>query len=93
LEIDTAALDDLLLAGNVAIIDVREVHETPVLKRWEHQRIPLGTFMQNEIDFSSEHIVFICQSGKRSITAANWAKEKYKDRKFYSLKGGVLGQL
>jgi hypothetical protein len=35
--------------------------------------------------------VFICQSGKRSITAANWGNEKYADKKFYSLRGGVLG--
>lgn len=91
LEIDTADLDVLLMAGNVALIDVREMHETPVLRGWEHRQIPLGTLMQDEMDFTSAHIVFICQSGKRSLTAANWAKEKCKDKKFYSLRGGVEG--
>lgn len=89
LEIDTAIFEELLKEGNVVLIDVREPHETPVLKRWENLKIPLAKLMQDGFVPGKEQIVFICQSGKRSLTAANWGKEKYADKKFYSLKGGV----
>jgi adenylyltransferase/sulfurtransferase len=93
LEINSEAFEELLMGKSVKLIDVRELHETPLLKRWEHEQIPLSELMQSKGEFIAENIVFICQSGKRSITAANWAKEKYKDKKFYSLKGGVEGLL
>ncbi len=91
LEIDSASFEEMLKEKNVALIDVRELHETPLLKRWEHMQIPLSELMESQREFIAENIVFICQSGKRSITAANWAKQKYKDKKFYSVKGGVEG--
>jgi adenylyltransferase/sulfurtransferase len=81
----------MLKEGSVLLIDVREPHETPVLKRWEHLRIPLAKLMVDGFVSDDERIVFICQSGKRSLTAANWGKEKYAGKKFYSLRGGVEG--
>lgn len=93
LEIDSASFEEMLKEKNMALIDVRERHETPLLKRWKHSQIPLSELMKNANEFEAQHIVFICQSGKRSITAANWAKQKYNDKKFYSLKGGVEGLL
>ena len=90
IEIDVATFEVMLKEGNVALIDVRELDETPELKRWPHQKIPLGTLMKGEGTFYAKQIVFICQSGKRSLTAANWGKEKYADKKFYSLSGGLV---
>jgi adenylyltransferase/sulfurtransferase len=91
LEIDASVFEGMLKEGSVLLIDVREPHETPVLKRWEHLRIPLAKLMVDGIVPDDERIVFICQSGKRSLTAANWGKEKYAGKKFYSLRGGVEG--
>jgi adenylyltransferase/sulfurtransferase len=90
-EIDLQALEDMLVMGNICLIDVRESHEEPALQRWPHKQIPLAELMRRENLFNAEHVVFICQSGKRSLTAANWAKEKFKVGRFYSLRGGVLG--
>jgi adenylyltransferase/sulfurtransferase len=91
LEIDVATLEVMLKEGDMVLIDVRELNETPVLTRWAHQKIPLGTLMDEDRTFHAEHIVFICQSGKRSLAAAEWAKKTYKGMEFFSLKGGVLG--
>lgn len=91
IEIDAVTFEAMLKEGNVELIDVRELDETPLLKGWAHQKIPLGTLMKDGGSFFAEQIVFICQSGKRSITAADWAKRKYADKEFYSLRGGVLG--
>jgi sulfur-carrier protein adenylyltransferase/sulfurtransferase len=91
LEVDAPAFEEMLQNGNVLLIDIREPHETPALKRWEHVKIPMAKLMQEGIVTDNERVVFICQSGKRSLTVASWAKEKYGDSRFYSLKGGVLG--
>jgi adenylyltransferase/sulfurtransferase len=91
LEIDTMQMEEMLKAGNVVLVDVREYYETPVLKRWDHQKAPMARLIQEGIHSDKEHIVFICQSGKRSLTVASWAKEKYAEKMFYSLRGGVLG--
>ena len=88
-EIDAVIFEAMLKEGNVELIDVRELDETPELKAWAHQKIPLGPLMKDGGTFYAEHVVFICQSGKRSITAANWGNNKYADKQFYSLRGGV----
>lgn len=91
MEIDANGLDDLMRAGNVLLVDVREPDEAPPLERWPHIKIPLAELMGSEREWGEGQVVFICQSGKRSLAAANWAKEKLANRKAYSLKGGVLG--
>jgi adenylyltransferase/sulfurtransferase len=91
LEIGLKELEELIATEPVKLIDVREVHEVPLLQRWPHEQIPLGQLMQAESFDSAETVVFICQSGKRSLTAANWAKGKNEGVKFLSLRGGVLG--
>ncbi len=91
IETDAEGVEQMIKNGNVLLIDVREPHEAPALKRWKHGKVPTAALMQEGIHSDKEQIVFICQSGKRSLTVANWAKEKYADKKFYSLRGGVLG--
>ena len=92
LEIGLHEFEALLAKENVHLIDVREKHELPVLQRWPHEQISLGALMGGEKSLpAADHIVFICQSGKRSLTAANWAKGNKEGGRFYSLRGGVLG--
>ena len=91
LEIDETALDAMFSQGGVTLIDIREPDETPVLRQWKHLQVPLSELMSNGMEWETNRVVFICQSGKRSLTAANWARGKYTAMEFYSLKGGVLG--
>ncbi len=90
-EIDREGLEKLLDKETVQLIDVREMDEVPAIDQWKHDKIPMGALMKEETAFNAGHVVFICQSGKRSLTAAHWAKAKNTGKVFYSLKGGVLG--
>lgn len=89
-EIDAAGVEVMISEGNVLIVDVREPHEIPGLQRWPNKKLPLARLMQNQEDWSAKRVVFICQTGNRSLAAAHWAKTKYAGIRFYSLKGGVL---
>ena len=91
LEIDSTMMDTLFAEGNVTLIDIREPHESPALKQWEHVQVPMSGLMRQVMDWDTGKVVFICQSGKRSLTAARWARGQYTGIAFYSLKGGVLG--
>jgi sulfur-carrier protein adenylyltransferase/sulfurtransferase len=92
LEIDSAEVEDLLKSGEeITLIDVREPGEIPALTRWPHEQIPLGKLMTGGASLKAKSIVFICQSGKRSLTAAKWAKENFTEKKVFSVRGGVLG--
>lgn len=92
LEIDVAGVEDLLNSGEeITLIDVREPGEMPTLTRWPHQQISLARLLADGVHLDTGSIVFICQSGKRSLTAAIWAKENFAGRKVFSLKGGLFG--
>lgn len=58
---------ELLQQKEILVIDVREQHEIPVLGI-PHQRISLAN-LADTIPDESKNIVFVCQSGKRSIQA------------------------
>ena len=41
-EIDADTFNNMIAKGNVDVIDVRELHETPEVNEFEHIRIPLA---------------------------------------------------
>jgi adenylyltransferase/sulfurtransferase len=90
-DIDGSQFDQMRQAGTVQILDVRNLHEMPRVTEFEHLRIPLSTLEQNldQIDPTRPLIIF-CQSGVRSITAANLIREKVSVPAVYNLKGGIL---
>lgn len=89
-EIDLIRFSQLVLDKNTRVIDVRELHEIPILDI-AHERLPLS-LLQTALDTKDEeNIVFVCQSGKRSLEAAKWLKERDgKVKNIYSLAGGML---
>ncbi len=90
-EIDITKFDELLAAGDTILIDVREPHELPEITEFKHERIPLFILKQLSINPNAETIVVFCQSGKRSLEAAEYLfglNEQAKN--VYSLKGGIL---
>ena len=89
LEIDASQLHQLIQTGNVQIIDIRQAHEMPKITQLEHQAIPLAHL--NDALFTANTVVFICQTGKRSLHAALQWQEKSHTIQFLSLNGGVLG--
>lgn len=91
LEITINEFNKLMNEENVTFMDVRELHEQPVVTEFEHVRIPLSAFKENETDISTATLVVFCQSGKRSLQVARKLSGKYKtSKKIYSLAGGIV---
>ena len=89
-EIDSKQLEALLAQEKLLVIDVREEGELPEISFVEHVKMPLSGLKELLHTIDAETVVFICQSGKRSLQAANWLAEINKRSNIYSLKGGVL---
>jgi adenylyltransferase/sulfurtransferase len=91
-EIGHDLFDQLLSAGNIDVIDVREKGERPVIDMFACRQIPLSA-METQLSLLTEDtIVTICQSGTRSQLAAKKISEAFGTaKKVYSLQGGILG--
>ena len=90
-EIDTVTFNNMIANGNVDVIDVRELHEIPAVNEFEHIRIPLAQLADNSSLVKSETVIAFCQSGKRSLQAAKILNGIFgKDKKVYSLRGGIV---
>jgi sulfur-carrier protein adenylyltransferase/sulfurtransferase len=87
-EITVHELTELIQKEKITAIDVREWGEEPVLSWFPHNRIPLSQLNTSTACFDSDTLVFICQTGKRSIEAIR--RLNVNDKKMYSLKGGIL---
>ncbi len=92
LEIDYEFFNELVERGNLDLVDVREKGEFPIINDFEHRAIPLS-HLQNSIgELKSSTIVLFCQSGKRSLQAAQQLDKIFSgSRKVYSLRGGIVG--
>lgn len=88
LEIGGSELNQYLHREDVQLIDIREPHETPDLTTFPHQRITMNTLAES--DFTRLTVIFICQSGKRSLSTAHKWSENLPDKQFLSVRGGVL---
>jgi sulfur-carrier protein adenylyltransferase/sulfurtransferase len=90
-EIDQLFLDQLLNAGDIDVIDVREADETPAIDEFFSYRIPLGQLQENISLIKLDTVVTICQSGKRSLQAAKQLAGIFgSSKKIYSLHGGII---
>jgi len=90
-EIDAVEFNQWINQENIDIIDVRELHELPIVKEFAHYRIPLTTLKEEVGQLKSDTVVVFCQSGKRSLQAAKELTALWGDtKKVYSLQGGIL---
>lgn len=92
IEIDGQELQALIEQSTVLMIDVRERHEFPKLANDRTVQIPMSEMeVLLNLEPIEQNIVFICQHGIRSITAAEAFHRKYgATKKIYSLKGGIV---
>ena len=90
-DLDVIAFDQMRQTQSPQILDVRNLNEMPQVTEFYHLRIPLAQLEQNldQIDPNRPLIIF-CQTGVRSITAANILAEKLQMTAVYNLKGGIL---
>ena len=90
LEIDYIFFDNLLERGDIDVIDVRGVDETPVIEEFTCHRVPWDQLPENIPALHSDTVVTICQSGKRSLRAATHLTGVFGSaKKIYSLRGGI----
>jgi adenylyltransferase/sulfurtransferase len=93
-EISIGDFEALLHGSNVSVIDVRELDETPEVTTFIHTKIPLGNLRTQIPVIQQDNIVVFCQTGKRSMQAAQWLFDIFGDtKKVFSLQGGILNWL
>ena len=90
-EIDSDIFNGMVAKGNIDVIDVRELHEMPAVNEFNHIRIPLAQLADNTSLIKADTVIAFCQSGKRSLQAANILSGIFGDKKkIYSLRGGIV---
>lgn len=63
--------------GAVFLVDVREPYEYAAGHVQHARLIPLGALPDREADLPRDRdILFICETGSRSLTAARWANDR-----------------
>jgi rhodanese-related sulfurtransferase len=88
-EINQAQMEELLNKG-AALIDVREEEELESGIIPGHIHMPLSDFDSYSDQLPKDRpIVFYCRSGRRSLAAAELARE-WTTQDLYSLAGGIL---
>lgn len=83
-------LKEVLKLKNSVIIDVRNEDEIPEVKNENIKRIPLQELERNLSEMEkNEHLIFLCQSGVRSMSAVKLVQSKFSNKKLYNIKNGV----
>jgi adenylyltransferase/sulfurtransferase len=62
--------DDAIGRAGTLIIDIREKDEMPVINEFDHISLPLSEIKKNLPTFDEDKIILFCQSGARSLQAA-----------------------
>lgn len=83
--------DSMARNSNIMVIDVRNEQELPKLEGYPILSIPLPDLSERmkELEDGGQ-ILFLCQSGVRSRTAALMAKKEYSQKQIFSLRGGII---
>lgn len=90
-QIEISQFDLMLKDPTVLFIDVRELHETPVIEEFDHLKLPLSELKSALTQITAENIVLFCQSGKRSLSATRIVSEHFgNSKKVCSLKDGIV---
>jgi len=92
-EISAEELHELTSEGNYEdnyiIVDVRERNEVPLVAEFKYIRLPLSELKRDIPVIAQEKVILFCQSGIRSIIAAELLAAAYPDKEYYSLQGGI----
>ena len=76
LEINPREAHERLRRGTAVLIDVREPWEFAIVHAPRAELVPLGELGSRLDDMPRDReILFICQTGSRSLAAAGWARE------------------
>jgi len=88
--INSGTVKEMIEAGGVQVIDVREAYEYAMGHIEEAELISLNTIPNNMDKISKDKkIILVCASGARSTSASNYlAQQGYE---VYNMVGGMMG--
>ena len=90
-EIDVTHFNRLLESGGITVVDVRDPGEVPAIIEFVSEKIPLAQLDERLAGIRTDTVVFICQTGTRSLRAAQLMSETFGETKnIHSLRGGIL---
>jgi len=90
-ELDVDRFDQIRNTGKADIIDVREANEIPVPTEFNYTQIPMSQFSRRIPTLKNDTIIVFCQTGKRSLQAAQMLFDTFGETKqIYSLQGGII---
>lgn len=88
-DMDAAAFLKKINLPNTIVIDVREPQELPKAG-FTNSNIPLSSLRVKISEIEADNIILFCQSGKRSLKAAQLLLEKFgTSKKISHLQGGI----
>ena len=89
-ELTASEFEFMRMQQETEIIDVREPGEFP-RPGFDCVNIPLSSLESGDVHEMKNKVILVCSSGIRSLKAAGALREKYPEKEFFSLKGGLLG--
>jgi len=88
-EIDTAMAQEMINAGRVYVIDVREPGEWKEGHLEKSTLVPLNTFLKKPREhLKGDNVLFVCAMGQRSAVASEMAAALGMEH-VYNLAGGL----
>lgn len=88
--INGAEFDQMIKEESPLVVDVRNLWEMPQPTEFDYLRIPLAELEANLHQLQTRQpIVVFCQTGVRSVTAANLIATRLGHPTVYHLKGGI----
>lgn len=85
------ALDWTTNMGSTALVDIREPQEAPPLEQPYILKIPMASIRENPEPLKAfENILMFCRSGTRSVKMATELKQRFPEKKIFSVQGGIL---
>lgn len=84
---------ELLDTSEVAVVDVRNYDELPVIDGFADRRLPMAVLADHLDELDADAIVFVSQTGVRSLAAAAIATQHGLGMQLYSLEGGFAAWL
>lgn len=92
-DIPTVRADEftqMLLQGNLLVIDVREPNEQPRVTEFASINIPLRSLQTSVPTLTAQQtVVVFCQTGKRSAAAVQLLQQQFPTVSVLSLQGGI----
>ncbi len=73
------------------LVDIREPQEEPLIEKEGIIKIPMGNLREEPERLSHyENVLLFCRSGERSGILATELKQRFPEKKIFSVKGGIL---